>query len=145
MSIIIFGTMPNAWHSLRTFVDCQFRRGFINQFFNNRQPGAMVTCNAAKLLAFPAGKFLEAILPTRQFTTLGYTWSLNPGKFSIKEHTVITIMANIGFPVQEVDYVRYNPSDAVRYVTRRPQIFWIQYLPSYFNQAYASSFGYQSA
>jgi hypothetical protein len=46
---------------------------------------------------FPAGKFLEKVLPTHQFTTLGYTWSLNPGKFNMKEHMVITIMANAGF------------------------------------------------
>jgi hypothetical protein len=49
--------------------------------------------------AFPAGKFLEKVLPTRQFTTFGYTWSLNPGKFNMKEHTVITIMANAGFDI----------------------------------------------
>ena len=46
---------------------------------------------------FPAGKFLEKVLPARQFTTLGYTWNLNPGKFNMKEHMVITIMANAGF------------------------------------------------
>ena len=46
---------------------------------------------------FPAGKFLEKVLPTRQFTTFGYVWSLNPGKFNMKENVVITIMANIGF------------------------------------------------
>jgi hypothetical protein len=46
---------------------------------------------------FPAGKFLEKVLPTHQLTTLGYTWSLNPGKFNMKEHMVITIMANAGF------------------------------------------------
>jgi hypothetical protein len=46
---------------------------------------------------FPAGKLLEKVLPTRLFTTLGYTWSLNPGKFNMKEHMVITIMANVGF------------------------------------------------
>ena len=45
---------------------------------------------------FPAGKFLEKVLPTRQFTTFGYTWSLNPGKFNMKEHMMITIMANVG-------------------------------------------------
>jgi hypothetical protein len=47
--------------------------------------------------AFPAGKFLEKVLPTHQFTTFGYTWNLNPGKFNMKEHMVITIMANVGF------------------------------------------------
>jgi hypothetical protein len=40
---------------------------------------------------------LEKVLPTRRFTTFGYTWGLNPGKFNMKEHMVITIMANVGF------------------------------------------------
>ena len=79
------------------FADRPFRRGFINQFFSIRQPGITVTANVAQLLAFPAGKLLEAILPSRQFTTFGHTWTLNPGRFNPKEHMVITIMANVGF------------------------------------------------
>ena len=54
---------------------------------------------------FPAGKFLEKVLPTRQFTTLGYTWSLNPGKFNMKEHMMITIMASIGSYVPYTAFV----------------------------------------
>jgi hypothetical protein len=54
---------------------------------------------------FPAGKFLEKVLPTRKFTTFGYTWSLNPGKFNMKEHMVITIMANAGFYTPYTTYV----------------------------------------
>jgi hypothetical protein len=54
---------------------------------------------------FPAGKFLEKVLPTRQFTTFGYTWSLNPGKFNMKEHMVITIIANAGFYIPYTDNV----------------------------------------
>lgn len=69
-------------------------RGFINQFFSVRQPGITVSANVAQLLAFPVGKLLEAALPSRRFTTFGYRWSLNPGKFNLKEHMVITIMAN---------------------------------------------------
>jgi len=80
-------------------------RAFINQFFSIRQPGITVTANVAQLLAFPAGKLLEAILPTTQFTTFGYTWSLNPGKFNLKEHMVITIMANVGFATPYTGYV----------------------------------------
>ena len=76
--------------------------------------------------AFPAGKLLEVALPDKKFTTFGYTWSLNPGKFNMKEHMVITIMANVGF---SAPYTAY--------------IVWVQYLPLYFNQAWASSFGYQ--
>ena len=34
-------------------------------------------------------------MPTTRFHTLGYTWSLNPGPFNIKEHVLITVMANV--------------------------------------------------
>jgi len=44
----------------------------------------------------------------------------------MKEHMVITIMANVGFSTPFTAY-----------------IIWVQYLPIYFNQAWASSFGYQ--
>ena len=89
-----------------TFTDCRLHRAFINQFFSIRQPGIVVTSNVAQLLAFPAGKLLEAVLPTREFTTFGYAWSLNSGKFNLKEHMVITIMANIGFALPFTNYVR---------------------------------------
>lgn len=49
----------------------------------------------AQLAALPAGKLLERVLPTTRFRTFGYTWSLNPGPFNIKEHTLITVMANV--------------------------------------------------
>ena len=87
-------------------IGCFPSRAFINQFFSIRQPGITVAANVAQLLAFPAGKLLEAILPSRHFTTLGYTWSLNPGKFNSKEHTVITIMANVGFSTPYTANVR---------------------------------------
>ena len=35
------------------------------------------------------------LMPSKKFCTLGLVWSLNPGPFSIKEHTLITIMANV--------------------------------------------------
>lgn len=67
----------------------------------------------AQVLALPCGKFLAWALPTKQFRTFGYTWSLNPGPFNVKEHTVITAMVNITwstpsiisvFITQEVNY-----------------------------------------
>ncbi|KAK6984853.1 OPT-domain-containing protein [Favolaschia claudopus] len=70
--------------------------GFINQFFSIRQPTITVYSNCAQVLAFPAAKLME-LLPTTTYTTFGYTWSLNPGKFNPKEHMLITIMANVGF------------------------------------------------
>ena len=95
-----------AWHPLRTLTNRLSHRGFINQFFSIRQPGITVSANVAQLLAFPAGKLFEAILPHKQFTTFGYTWSLNPGRFNLKEHMVITIMANVGFSTPYTGYVR---------------------------------------
>jgi len=41
------------------------------------------------------GHGLAYILPRKQFNTLGYRWSFNPGPFSIKEHVCITVMANV--------------------------------------------------
>ncbi|KAF7346900.1 OPT-domain-containing protein [Mycena venus] len=79
--------------------------GFINQFFSIRFPGIGVGPNVAQVLAYPAAKFLE-FLPTRQFTTLGYTWSFNPTPYT-------------------------------------NSIIWVQYLPLYFDQGWATSFGYQ--
>lgn len=34
-------------------------------------------------------------MPTRKFNTLGVEWALNSGPFTIKEHTVLTLMANV--------------------------------------------------
>ncbi|KAJ7488401.1 OPT-domain-containing protein [Mycena latifolia] len=99
--------------------------GFINQFFSIRFPAITVYPNVAQVLAFPAAKLME-LLPTRQFTTFGRTWSLNPGKFNPKEHMLITIMANVGFNTPYTN-----------------NIIWVQYLPLYFNQSWATGFGYQ--
>ncbi|KDQ62166.1 hypothetical protein JAAARDRAFT_65967 [Jaapia argillacea MUCL 33604] len=99
---------------------------FINQFFSIRQPGIGVGSNVAQLLAYPFGKLLELILPTTQFTTFGYTWSLNPGPFNLKEHMVITIMANVGFSAPYTNYV-----------------IWVQYIDRFFGQPWAGQFGYQ--
>jgi hypothetical protein len=41
------------------------------------------------------GKLLEWILPNYRISVLGYSFSLNPGPFNIKEHTLISIMANV--------------------------------------------------
>jgi OPT family oligopeptide transporter len=49
----------------------------------------------AQLTALPLGKVLEWTLPATRFHILGFSWSLNPGPFTIKEHVVITVMANV--------------------------------------------------
>ena len=91
-------TMPastlHTWFIGAFFVETS---PFTNQSISVRRPCIQILPNAAQFLAFPTGKLLEGILPIRQFTTTGYTWSLNPGKFNLKEHMVITIMVNVRF------------------------------------------------
>lgn len=99
---------------------------FINQLFSIRQPSITVTANVAQLLCYPVAKFFEATLPDWGFTLFGTRHSLNPGKFSPKEHMLITIMASVGYNTPYTD-----------------NIIWSQYLPQYFNQSYAGHFGYQ--
>lgn len=36
-------------------------------------------------------------MPKRQFQTFGIKWSLNPGPFNIKEHSIIVVMAGVSF------------------------------------------------
>ncbi|KAJ7597542.1 OPT-domain-containing protein [Mycena floridula] len=99
---------------------------FINQFFTIRQPGILIYANVAQLLAFPVGKAMHTVLPTREFTTFGNTWSLNPGRFNTKEHILITIMANVGFTAP------YTKSIVI-----------VQVADRFFNQSWARNFGYQ--
>lgn len=79
-----------------------------------------------QLLAYPFGKFLEKTLPDIGVTLFEVRHSLNPGRFTKKEHMLITIMSNISMGTPYTNY-----------------IIWIQFLPQYFNQPYAASVGYQ--
>lgn len=98
----------------------------VNQLFTIRQPNIFVNANVAQLLCFPLGKAAEKLLPDWGFTLFGSRHSLNPGRFSRKEHMLITIMANVGANTPYTD-----------------NIIWAQYLPQYFNQSYAGHFSYQ--
>ncbi|KAJ7506577.1 OPT oligopeptide transporter protein-domain-containing protein [Mycena galericulata] len=69
----------------------------INQVFEYRAPSIFITSIVGQLISLPMGKFLEWTLPSRQFKTLNYVWSFNPGPFNIKEHVCITVMINIGY------------------------------------------------
>lgn len=99
---------------------------FINQLFDIRQPAIRVMANVAQLLAYPIGKAAENWLPDYGFTLFGTRHSLNPGPFSKKEHMLVTIMANVAYNTPYTNL-----------------IIWVQYLPQYFDQPYASQFGYQ--
>lgn len=75
-----------------------------NFFFVVRYPSPMLTPITIQVLSYPAGRLLDRILPVRDWPVpkflvkyLGFppTFSLNPGPFNVKEHTIITIMANV--------------------------------------------------
>ncbi|KAF9438267.1 hypothetical protein BGZ76_008908 [Entomortierella beljakovae] len=65
---------------------------FVNQFFYLRQTNVSIGYSVVALLSLPMGHFMARVLPTRQFTILGMSFSLNPGPFSLKEHVLIGTM-----------------------------------------------------
>jgi hypothetical protein len=71
----------------------------LNTLFSMRNPQITVSTLIAQLVAYPLGNFWAKYMPKRTFTTFGKEWTLNPGPFTIKEHTLITIMANVSFSV----------------------------------------------
>jgi hypothetical protein len=69
----------------------------LNMLFSLRQPSISITSIVAQLCAYPVGLFMAKVLPTHVFNTFGLKWTLNPGPFNKKEHTLVTIMANVSF------------------------------------------------
>jgi OPT family oligopeptide transporter len=69
----------------------------LNMLFSLRNPAIQITSIVAQLVSYPCGVLWAKFMPTRQFSTFGIKWSLNPGPFNMKEHTLIVIMANVSF------------------------------------------------
>lgn len=75
----------------------------VNSFFSLRYPAPIITPIVTQLIAYPVGKYIAKVtpswklrfLPQLQKLGLPVHLSLNPGPFSIKEHTLLTIMVNI--------------------------------------------------
>ncbi|KAI8380977.1 OPT family small oligopeptide transporter [Radiomyces spectabilis] len=67
---------------------------FSNQFFWFRANPLTIKVIVVQLLAFPAGKLSEHILPNYDFRLGRLHFNLNPGPFNVKEHVLITVMAN---------------------------------------------------
>ncbi|TGJ86424.1 hypothetical protein E0Z10_g2398 [Xylaria hypoxylon] len=66
-----------------------------NMFLSMRSPAINFPSIVVLLLSYPVGCLWAATMPTRVFNTFGVKWSLNTGPFTIKEHVVITLMANV--------------------------------------------------
>ncbi|KAJ5827137.1 hypothetical protein N7447_003900 [Penicillium robsamsonii] len=67
----------------------------INMFLSMRSPAISFPAIVVQLLVYPLGCLWAKTMPTRKFNTFGVEWTFNPGPFTIKEHAVITIMANV--------------------------------------------------
>ncbi|KAI7553409.1 OPT family small oligopeptide transporter [Hortaea werneckii] len=66
-----------------------------NMFLSMRSPAITIPTVVILLLVYPVGCLWAKIMPTRKFNTFGVVWALNTGPFTTKEHTVITLMANV--------------------------------------------------
>ncbi|EJD48017.1 OPT-domain-containing protein [Auricularia subglabra TFB-10046 SS5] len=101
-----------------------------NQFFSPRQPGIVLSVYTAQVLAYPLGTLWARFVPNLFSLPIpfsdGQRLNLNPGPFTQKEHMLITIMANVSFgSLYTAD------------------IYVIQRLPRFFDQAWATNYGYQ--
>ncbi|KAL3965293.1 hypothetical protein ACCO45_002297 [Purpureocillium lilacinum] len=67
----------------------------LNMFLSMRSPAINFPAIVVQLLVYPIGCAWAKVLPTRVFNTFGLRWTLNPGPFTIKEHVVVTLMANV--------------------------------------------------
>ncbi|KAF9977570.1 hypothetical protein BGZ65_007339 [Modicella reniformis] len=65
---------------------------FVNQFFYLRHTQISIGYSVVALISLPLGHFMARVIPTRQFSLFGRSFSLNPGPFSIKEHVLIGTM-----------------------------------------------------
>lgn len=74
-----------------------------NTYFYLRYPAPLLTPIVVQIITYPLGAGLARILPVTLYDTPKWLqkigapsyWSLNPGPFNIKEHSVIIIMANV--------------------------------------------------
>ncbi|CAD6248797.1 unnamed protein product [Miscanthus lutarioriparius] len=77
---------------------------FVNEFFNYRSSQLSIGTVLVQIASLPIGRLMASTLPERPvrvpvpFAGGGRSWSfsLNPGPFSLKEHCLITIFAGAG-------------------------------------------------
>lgn len=71
----------------------------VNVFLMVRAPAPSISTTVVMVVVYPLGKLLAAILPTHEYYLPswlgGYAFSLNPGPFNIKEHTLIAAATTI--------------------------------------------------
>ncbi|KAI5963442.1 uncharacterized protein KGF55_002322, partial [Candida pseudojiufengensis] len=65
----------------------------MNMYFSLHSPTIVISTMVTSILAYPMGRFWAFAFPNVKIFGL----PLNPGPFNLKEHAVITIMANASF------------------------------------------------
>ncbi|KAF9290604.1 hypothetical protein BGZ68_006596 [Mortierella alpina] len=68
---------------------------FVNQFFYLRQTQISIGYSVVALISLPLGHLMARVLPTRQMNLFGWSFTLNPGPFSVKEHILIGTMTAV--------------------------------------------------
>lgn len=79
-----------------------------------------------QLLSYPCGLALSKCLPSHTFQFGKYTFCLNPGPFTQKEHMLVTVMASVSLSNVYTPYL---------FVTQISEVF--------FGQGWAQSLAYQ--
>ncbi|KAH6887660.1 OPT oligopeptide transporter protein-domain-containing protein [Thelonectria olida] len=67
----------------------------ILQFFQLHAPPIFLASYLVIILTLPVGHFMARVLPTKRFNVFGAQFTLNPGPFNQKEHTIIAIMTSL--------------------------------------------------
>jgi hypothetical protein len=71
----------------------------MNTLFSLRYPSIGLGALIAQIIAWPLGKAWEKTMPKKKFSWFGLRWSLNPGPFNVKEHSIVVVMASVAFSV----------------------------------------------
>ncbi|CAF1410573.1 unnamed protein product [Didymodactylos carnosus] len=69
----------------------------VNQFFFFRLNPLTIGSIIVQVLSLPLGKIMARFLPAKYIRIWKWQFSLNPGPFNTKEHTLITVMANTAY------------------------------------------------
>lgn len=70
----------------------------LNCWFGARQPGIYLSPLLAQFVVHPIGMAMAKFLPRQHFHLGGHSFTFNPGPWTVKEHTIVTMMATVSFP-----------------------------------------------
>ncbi|WOK95239.1 oligopeptide transporter 5-like [Canna indica] len=71
---------------------------FVNQFFGYRTNQLSISSVCIQIVALPIGRWMALVLPKKMIKVplTNWSFSMNPGPFTMKEHALITIFAGSG-------------------------------------------------